>query len=154
MPHGYAEDPLLSEAVDRLASAVADRTGSRPTIASDGRADFAVTEDAEIPAGQDPAAVRRDRGPWTSGLLGALGLMLVGIATRMLGLGALMVASGLEAALTTFNALLPLGLSRILGITAHLGIPTEIPMCVLALGGLLSVGGLLLGAARRPKAPA
>ncbi len=89
--------------------------------------------------------------------LRALGIVLVGIATPMLGLGALMAASGLEAALTTFNdqmALLPLGLSRILGITVHLGIPTEIPLYVLALGGVLAVVGLALGAARGPRAAA
>lgn len=83
----------------------------------------------------------------------ALGLVLVGIAVPTLGLGALMAAAGLEAALTTFNdqmALLPLGLSRILGITVHLGIPTEIPVYVLLAGGILAGAGLLLGAARRP----
>lgn len=82
----------------------------------------------------------------------ALGIVLVGVAAPMLALGGLMAASGLEAALTTFNnqmALLPMGLSRILGLTVHLGIPTEIPMYVLVLGGLLAAAGLLLGAARR-----
>ena len=81
----------------------------------------------------------------------ALGMVLLGIAVPMLALGGLMAASGLEAALTTFNdqmALLPLGLSRILGITTHLGIPTEIPMYLLALGLVLALVGLALGAAR------
>ncbi len=86
----------------------------------------------------------------------AVGLVLLGVAAPMLALGALMAWAGLETALTTFNdqmALLPLGLSRILGITVHLGIPTEIPVYVLALGAVLGVVGLVLGAARRP-APA
>ena len=87
----------------------------------------------------------------------AIGLVLVGIGAPMIALGALMAWSGLESALTTFNdqmALLPLGLSRILGITVHLGIPTEIPVYVLALGALLAACGLLLGAARRGGAAA
>ena len=50
------------------------------------------------------------------GRLAALGRVLVGVAVPMVALGALMMWSGLESALTTFNdqmALLPLGLSRI-----------------------------------------
>ena len=65
-----------------------------------------------------------------------------------------MAAVGLEAALTTFNdqmALLPMGLSRILGLTVHLGIPTEIPMYLLAVGAILACLGALLGALRRPR---
>ncbi len=84
----------------------------------------------------------------------SVGLVLMGVAVPMLVLGGLMTASGLESALTTFNdqmAVLPMGLSRILGITVHLGIPTEIPVYVLAVGGLLAVVGLLLGAARRTR---
>jgi hypothetical protein len=87
----------------------------------------------------------------------ALGLVLVGVAAPMVALGALMAWSGLEAALTTFNdqmALLPLGLSRILGITVHLGIPTEIPAYLVAAGAVLALVGLVLGAARRSTTPA
>ena len=51
-------------------------------------------------------------------------------------------------------ALLPLGLSRILGITVHLGIPTEIPVYLVAAGAVLALVGLVLGAARRSTAPA
>jgi hypothetical protein len=82
----------------------------------------------------------------------SFGRVLLAIAIPVLALGALMQVSGLEASLTTFNdqmALLPLGLSRILGITVHLGIPTELPLYVLAFGGLLAVLGLLFGGARR-----
>jgi len=44
--------------------------------------------------------------------------------------------------------MLPLGLSRILGITTHPGIPPELPIYLMAIGALfLSFGGLLLGAA-------
>lgn len=84
----------------------------------------------------------------------ALGIVLVAIALPMLVLGGLMAAVGLEAALTTFNdqmALLPMGLSRILGLTVHLGIPTEIPMYLLAVGAILACLGALLGALRRPR---
>jgi len=59
--------------------------------------------------------------------------------------------AGLDATLTAINdemAVLPLGLSRILGITTHLGIPPELPLYMLAAGVvLLTLGGLLLGAA-------
>ncbi len=86
------------------------------------------------------------------GRLGALGRVLVAVGIPTVALGGLMYASGLEAALTAFNdqmALLPLGLSRILGITVHLGIPASIPLYLIGLGALLSVAGLLLGAGRR-----
>ena len=59
--------------------------------------------------------------------------------------------AGLEKTLTAINdemAVLPLGLSRILGITTHLGIPLELPIYLMAVGALfLAFGGLLLGAA-------
>ncbi len=87
----------------------------------------------------------------------SFGRVLLAIAVPVLGLGALMQVFGLEASLTTFNdqmALLPLGLSRILGITVHLGIPPELPLYVLAFGGLLAVVGLLFGGARRLARPA
>ncbi|HQR79425.1 MAG TPA: hypothetical protein PLT68_04320, partial [Actinomycetota bacterium] len=87
------------------------------------------------------------------GRLRALGRVLVAVAVPVIALGALLQGSGLEAALTTFNdqmALLPLGLSRILGITVHLGIPAQLPLYLLGLGAVLAAAGLLLGAARRP----
>lgn len=87
----------------------------------------------------------------------ALGMVLVGVAAPMLALGGLMAASGLESALTTFNdqmALLPLGLSRILGITTHLGIPTDIPMYLLAIGVVLGLMGLALALWPRRRAVA
>lgn len=91
----------------------------------------------------------------------ALGRVLVCVAVPALALGALMQTSGLEASLTTFNnqmALLPLGLSRILGITVHLGIPASIPvyLVAVAVAGVLGGVGLLLGAGRRtvPERPA
>lgn len=89
------------------------------------------------------------------GRLAALGRVLVGVAAPMVALGALMMWSGLESALTTFNdqmALLPLGLSRILGITVHLGIPTEIPLYLVIAGAGLALIGFVLGAARKPSA--
>jgi hypothetical protein len=43
---------------------------------------------------------------------------------------------------------LPLGLSRILGITTHLGIPPELPIYMMMAGAVfLTLGGLLLGVA-------
>ena len=86
------------------------------------------------------------------GRLRATGRVLVAVAVPMLALGGLMFWSGLESALTAFNnqmALLPLGLSKILGITVHLGIPTEIPLYLMVFAAVLGGIGLLLGAARR-----
>ena len=48
-------------------------------------------------------------------------------------------------------ALLPLGLSRILGITVHLGIPTSIPSYLMVVAAVLGVIGLLCGAGRRTR---
>jgi len=54
---------------------------------------------------------------------------------------------GLEQAITRLNnemAVLPLGLSLILGITTHLDIPTDLPLMMMAMGAALAlVGGLL-----------
>jgi hypothetical protein len=86
--------------------------------------------------------------------LTALGRVLVGVGVPAVAFGALTMWSGLESALSTFNdqmALLPLGLSRILGITVHLGIPTEIPMYLAVVGAGLVVLGLLIGAGRRTR---
>lgn len=61
-------------------------------------------------------------------------------------LGALVQALGLESALTTWNdqmALLPWGLSRILGITVYLGIPDSLPLVAVVAGAALVLAGLL-----------
>ena len=69
---------------------------------------------------------------------------------------ALVAAIGLERALTVWNdqmALLPWGLSRILGITVYLGIPTWLPGAVAVLGIILVAAGgaLSTGRPRRPR---
>ncbi|GAB3959562.1 hypothetical protein GCM10027614_79300 [Micromonospora vulcania] len=58
---------------------------------------------------------------------------------------------GLERALTVWNdqlALLPWGLSRILGITVYLGVPTQLPAYTAAAGIALAAAGLLLSLGR------
>lgn len=78
---------------------------------------------------------------------GAWGRLLVACGVPLLLLGGLVTAIGLETALTAWNdqmALLPWGLSRILGITVYLGIPTELPAYVAVLGGLLALVGAAL----------
>ncbi len=61
-------------------------------------------------------------------------------------------AMGLERALTIWNdqmGLLPWGLSRILGITVHVGIPTESALIAGVFGALLTLVGLALYLPRR-----
>ena len=80
------------------------------------------------------------------GLLGAVGPVLAGVGVPLLALGALISGVGLEQALTTINdqmAVLPLGLSRILGIVTHLGIPTALPSWLVTSGTVLAVLGVL-----------
>jgi hypothetical protein len=79
---------------------------------------------------------------------GAAGTTLIAIGVPLAVLGSAVAAIGLEQALTTWNdqmALLPWGLSRILGITTYLGIPTELP-AVAAVAGLVLAA---LGAAQK-----
>lgn len=62
-------------------------------------------------------------------------------------------------ALTVWNdqlALLPWGLSRILGITVYLGIPADLPVYAAVAGAVLTLLGLLLsiGRSRPAEAPA
>jgi hypothetical protein len=81
----------------------------------------------------------------------ALGLTGMAVGAPVLALGALLQAVGLERAITTLNdelAILPMGLSRILGITTHLNIPLDLPLHVIGFGAALSGIGLLLIAAR------
>ena len=71
--------------------------------------------------------------------------------------GGLIGAIGLEAALTVWNdqmALLPWGLSRILGITVYLEVPPDTAWIAAAAGVVLVVVGLLLALPwRRTTAP-
>ncbi|MBO2458881.1 hypothetical protein [Actinomadura violacea] len=86
----------------------------------------------------------------------AAGVTLIGAGAPLTVLGALVAALGLERALTLWNdqmALLPWGLSRILGITTYLGIPTNLPLVAAGCGlALVVIGALLTG--RRRHAPA
>jgi hypothetical protein len=69
--------------------------------------------------------------------------ILAGGLTLALASGAV-AAIGLERALTIWNdqmALLPWGLSRILGITVYLGIPTWLPTALAGVGVVLAVVG-------------
>jgi hypothetical protein len=83
----------------------------------------------------------------------ATGLVLVAAGAVLALLGTLIGLVGAEQALTVWNdqlALLPWGLSRILGITVYLEIPVETPWFAAAFGGvLLVVGGLLAIPGRR-----
>jgi hypothetical protein len=85
---------------------------------------------------------------------GAWGRLLAAAGAPLLVFGGLVSVIGLENALTAWNdqlALLPWGLSRILGITTYLGIPTELPYYVAAIGAvLLALGMALWWWGRRP----
>jgi hypothetical protein len=76
----------------------------------------------------------------------ALGSVALAVGAALVGLGALPALLGLERALTLINdqmAVLPLGLSRILGLTTHLGIPLGLPVYLMLAGGALVLLGLL-----------
>ncbi len=81
----------------------------------------------------------------------AAGRLLVAAGVPLASLGALVTALGAERALTTWNdqlALLPWGLSRILGITVYLEIPPEVPVVATVAGAAVTLVGLVLPAAR------
>ena len=73
----------------------------------------------------------------------------VGVTVAVVG-GAV-AAIGLEPALTIWNdqlALLPWGLSRILGITVYLGIPTSLPLAAAIAGVILAAAGSAIATTR------
>ncbi|MEV4212479.1 hypothetical protein [Micromonospora sp. NPDC049662] len=81
----------------------------------------------------------------------AVGLTLTAVGVPLGALSALVSAVGLERALTVWNdqlALLPWGLSRILGITVYLGIPAQLPAYTATAGIALVAVGLLLSLGR------
>ncbi|OZV77560.1 hypothetical protein CA850_22685 [Micromonospora echinospora] len=85
----------------------------------------------------------------------AVGLTLTAVGVPLGVLSGLVAVVGLERALTVWNdqlALLPWGLSRILGITVHLGIPTGLPGYAAGVGAALAAAGLLLSLGRRRQA--
>lgn len=93
-------------------------------------------------SGSAPAAGRFRGSIWATGsVLAGLGAMLVAV-------GVVPAVAGLETMLTGLNnemAILPMGLSMILGITTHLGIPTSLPVTIMTAGGaLLVLGGVVL----------
>ncbi|WP_218105759.1 hypothetical protein [Micromonospora inyonensis] len=83
---------------------------------------------------------------------GAVGLTLTAAGVPLVVLSGLVAVVGLERALTVWNdqlALLPWGLSRILGITVHLGIPAGLPGYAAGAGTAFAAVGLLLSLGRR-----
>jgi hypothetical protein len=77
----------------------------------------------------------------------AAGRVLIAAGAPPLVLGGLVAVLGLERALTMWNdqlALLPWGLSRILGITVHLEIPAVLPAAVTAAGAAFVLAGVLI----------
>ncbi len=110
--------------------------------------------------------------PASSGVAGrgreAVAVALAAGGAGPLGLGALALAVGQERLLTAVNdglQVVPGGLSRILGITVHLGVPEALPAVAAAVGGaawllaalLLAVPGVRSGRSRagrrRPAGP-
>jgi len=79
--------------------------------------------------------------------LAAIGSPLIALGVPMLVIGAIVALVGLETSVTAFNdemAILPLGLSKILGITTHLDIPTSLPLYTMALGAVLAGCGWMM----------
>lgn len=69
------------------------------------------------------------------GFAGSLGVVLLGHGIRLLVTGTWLQLTGLEKSLTVLNdelLVLPGGLSRIMGITTHLGIPSALPRWIMA----------------------
>jgi hypothetical protein len=88
---------------------------------------------------------------------GALGGIALAFGLPMLLAGLLVHLLGLDLVLTAFNdqmAVLPMGLSRILGITTHLDIPQDLALYGAIFGGLLAVLGFLGLAIERIRRPA
>ncbi|MDO5681429.1 MAG: hypothetical protein Q4G46_01200 [Propionibacteriaceae bacterium] len=76
-----------------------------------------------------------------------VGTVAIGLGVPLAALGAAFGMAGLERSLTKLNdelALLPLGLSRILGLTVHLGIPKALPTWLASAGTALGGVGLVL----------
>ncbi|HTJ35597.1 MAG TPA: hypothetical protein VL738_20435 [Dactylosporangium sp.] len=98
------------------------------------------------------ALVLRDRYSLPRRRTAAVLLSAIGVPLALLG--GLVAAVGLERALTVWNdqmALLPWGLSRILGITVYLGIPAYLPTAAALFGVALIALAALLSLRRRPR---
>jgi MFS family permease len=83
------------------------------------------------------------------GAAGAAGRLMIAYGVPLVCLGALLQGVGLERALTLVNnqlAVLPMGLSVILGITTHLDIPLALPAYLVAAGAVLSLLGFVVRA--------
>jgi hypothetical protein len=77
----------------------------------------------------------------------AIATLLIVQGTQLILLGGLTHWATLERSLTAVNdelAILPGGLSRIMGITTHLDIPTDIPVHLLVIGLVLAGSGLVV----------
>ncbi|SBT42944.1 Glycosyl hydrolase family 67 C-terminus [Micromonospora auratinigra] len=82
----------------------------------------------------------------------AVGHLLTAVGVPLAGLAGLVAAVGAERALTVWNdqlALLPWGLSRILGITVYLGVPASLPGVAALVGVTMAATGFVLSARRR-----
>ncbi|MFF2370766.1 hypothetical protein [Agromyces sp. NPDC058110] len=93
----------------------------------------------------------------TIGARRAIGVVTAACGAALAVIAGLVAMVGLEAALTAWNdqmALLPWGLSRILGITVYLGIPADSAWWAALVGVVVAaLGGVLAFAARRRKSP-
>ena len=81
------------------------------------------------------------------GRLAALGRLVGSAGISLALLGVVPAVLGLERMLSAVNdemSVLPLGLSRILGITTHLDIPPDLPLYLIAAGGVLLAAGVLV----------
>lgn len=84
------------------------------------------------------------------GIAGSISRVLLAAAAPLVVGGLAVGAIGVETTLTAWNdqmMILPWGLSRILGLTVHLGIPTDLGWTVAMVGAVVAVVGLALGAA-------
>lgn len=79
-------------------------------------------------------------------VLRASGNLVLAVGAVLFVLGVVPAVFGLERTITALNdemAILPLGLSRILGITTHLGIPASLPGITMMAGTMLMLVGAL-----------
>ncbi len=82
---------------------------------------------------------------WNS--TGSVSMVLSALGFQLMLAGLALCLFGLERSLTALNSdllILPTGLSRILGITTHLGIPQQLPLWIICFGSGLTLFSLLL----------